>query len=444
KVTPSGMPEWTMINSVEVDPHNPGGVYIAGTRYKLGDYTPYLYYSGDYGATWKTITKGIDKLHFTRVLRADPEREGLLYAGTESGMYISFDNGSSWQPFQMNLPVVPITDLALKNNNLIAATQGRSFWVIDDLTVLHQLSEEVVNANQYLFEPMDAYRMDGGQARPSKTRGANHPGGVTVHFNVNEVPADSVEVALAFYEADGDLIRTYSTSAKEKSEKLEFEKGGNTFNWNMRYPDGVDFDGMVMWGANMRGPKATPGEYEVRLKVGETEQTQRFEILADPRSEATAEDLAAQFDFMMSVQDKVSEAHQAIIDLRDVRKQINDFVDRLPAGDAHAALREQAKNVTDQLTEVEKELYQTKNRSRQDPLNFPIRLTNKLGHLNRLADIGDFRPTAQSYDVKEEISRLIDEELIEYRRVMNQEVPKLNQLIRESNIDLISGPKAKP
>lgn len=443
-VTPKGMPEWMMFNSLEIDPFRKGGAYVAGTRYKLGDYTPYLYHTSDYGATWKLITKGIDKLHFTRVLRADPERDGLLYAGTESGMYISFDNGAAWQPFQMNLPMVPITDLALKNNNLIAATQGRSFWVIDDLTVLHQLSDEVLAADQYLFQPLDAYRMDGSQGRPSKTRGMNHPGGVTFHFNINELPADSVAVAIELYEKDGNLIRTYASDAKEKGEKLEFEKGGNTFNWNMRYPDGVDFDGMIMWWAGVGGPKAQPGTYEARLKVGDEEQVQTFEILPDPRSEATAEDMTAQFEFMKSVQDKVSEAHQAIIDLRDVKEQVNGFIERLPKGDNYAALREQAKMITESLTEVEENLYQTKNSSRQDPLNFPIRLTNKLAHLNSLVGIGDSRPTAQAYSVKEEISTLIDEELADYRRIMSQEIPKFNQLIRENQIDLITGPKAKP
>ncbi len=443
-VTPKGMPEWMMFNSVEIDPFRKGGAYVAGTRYKLGDYTPYLYHTSDYGATWKLITKGIDKLHFTRVLRADPERDGLLYAGTESGMYISFDNGAAWQPFQMNLPMVPITDLAIKNNNLIAATQGRSFWMIDDLTVLHQLSDEVLAADQYLFQPLNAYRMDGSQGRPSKTQGMNHPGGVTFHFNINEVPADSVAVALELYEEGGNLIRTYASDAKEKGEKLEFEKGGNTFNWNMRYPDGVDFDGMIMWWAGVGGPKAQPGTYEARLEVGDQEQVQTFEILPDPRSEATAEDMAAQFEFMKSVQDKVSEAHQAIIDLRDVKKQVNGFIERLPKGDNYAALREQAKVITESLTEVEENLYQTKNSSRQDPLNFPIRLTNKLAHLNSLVGIGDSRPTAQAYSVKEEISTLIDDELTNYRRIMNQEIPKFNQLIRENQIDLITGPKAKP
>ncbi|WP_367390112.1 glycosyl hydrolase [Lewinella sp. LCG006] len=443
-VTPKGMPEWMMFNSVEIDPFRKGGAYVAGTRYKLGDYTPYLYHTTDYGATWKLITKGIDKLHFTRVLRADPERDGLLYAGTESGMYISFDNGTNWQPFQLNMPMVPITDLTIKNNNLIAATQGRSFWMIDDLTVLHQLNDEVLAADQYLFQPLEAYRMDGSQGRPSRTQGMNHPGGVTFHFNINELPADSVAVALELYEEGGNLIRTYASDAKEKDEKLEFEKGGNTFNWDMRYPDGVDFDGMILWWAGVGGPKAKPGNYEARLKVGDEEQVQTFTILPDPRSEATPEDMAAQFEFMKSVQDKVSEAHQAIIDLRDVKTQVNGFIERLPKGDQYTALREQAKVITESLTEVEETLYQTKNRSGQDPLNFPIRLTNKLAHLNSLVGIGDSRPTAQAYAVKEEISKLIDDELADYRRIMGQEIPKFNQLIREQQIDLITGPKAKP
>ena len=165
-VTPAGMPEWMMINSVEIDPFNKGGLYIAGTRYKLGDYTPYLYKTEDYGQTWKRINSGIPSEHFTRVVRADPNQKGLLYAGTEAGMYVSFDDGASWSPFQMNLPIVPITDLAVKDNNLIAATQGRSFWLIDDLTPLHQLADASGKTN-YLYKPMDSYRMGGGNGRTS-------------------------------------------------------------------------------------------------------------------------------------------------------------------------------------------------------------------------------------------------------------------------------------
>ncbi len=434
-VTPSSMPEWMMINSVDVDPFREGGVYVAGTRYKLGDYQPYLYHTTDYGKTWKKITNGIPEDDFTRVVRADPDRQGLLYAGTESGMYISFDDGANWQPFQLNLPTVPITDLTIKNKNLIAATQGRSFWLIDDLTPLHQLSPEMANADMHLFKPMDSYRMGGSRAE-SKTAGTNHPGGVLVHFYMKEKPADSVAVELSFYEADGDLIRTYSSTAKEKSDMLKVESGANLFNWNMRYPDGKKFDGMIFWAAGVNGPMAVPGTYEVRLKVGDQEQSQTFELLKDPRSKATQEDLMAQFDFMQEVLDKVSEAHQAIIDLRDVRKQVKSFNMRLDK-EQHSDLLEKGKAIVKTLTEVEENLYQTKNRSGQDPLNYPIKLTNKLAHVNSLTGYGNFRPTQQAYEFKDEMMAAVDAELEKFRQVMDTELPAYNRMVRDAEIDLI-------
>lgn len=442
-VSPKSMPEWMMINSIEIDPFNAGGLFVAGTRYKLGDYTPYLYHTTDYGKSWKLITNGIDPLHFTRVLRADPDRAGLLYAGTETGIYISFDNGANWQPFQMNLPIVPITDLAIKNKNLIAATQGRSFWIIDDLSVLHQLSDELKNSNSFLFQPMDAYRMKGGQGKASRTQGENHPGGVNVHFYLKELPADSVEVSLGFYEKNGDLIRSFSTTAKEKADQLKIEEGGNTFNWNMHYPKGTDFEGMILWWGSLNGPKAIPGDYEVRLSVDGNTMSQPFKILKDPRSESTQADLEAQFSFIKEVQDKVSEAHQTIIDLRAIKTQVNAFTSRLDEeNEAHANIKEQATMLVDSLTSIEEALYQTKNRSNQDPLNFPIRLTNKLAHLNSLSSIGEFKPTKQAYAVKDELSALIDKELAAYKTLIEQELPKLNTLIKSSSIDLIAPPKS--
>ncbi|MEL6924232.1 MAG: glycosyl hydrolase, partial [Bacteroidota bacterium] len=177
-VTPAGMPEWMMINSIDIDPHQDGSAYVAGTRYKLGDYQPYLYKTKDYGATWTKITSGIPNDHFTRVVRVDPKRKGLLYAGTETGMYVSFDDGASWKSFQLNLPIVPITDLTIKNDNLVVATQGRSVWLIDDLTVLHQLDKGMANKNFHLFQPMPSYRMRGRQNKRNTREGLNHPGGV--------------------------------------------------------------------------------------------------------------------------------------------------------------------------------------------------------------------------------------------------------------------------
>ena len=437
-VTPGNIPEWTMINSIEVDPHADGTMYFAGTRYKLGDYTPYLYKTSNYGQTWQRIDGGIPRDEFTRVVRVDPARPGLLYAGTEKGMYISFDDGANWQSFQLNLPTVPITDLAIKEHNLIAATQGRSFWLIDDLTPLHQLDATVAAADWHLFKPVDAWRLEGsgGRGRSSKTAGDNHPGGVNFHYFLKEALPDSVVATLSIYEADGDLVRSWSTDADDRSKELELKTGGNVINWDMSYPDGVDFDGMILWWAGVSGPKALPGEYTVELKVGEEAQRRSFVLKADPRSEATLEDLRAQFVFMTEVRDKVSEAHEAIIDIRALRQQINDVKQRFDA-ETQEKLVAEADSIVNRLTRVEEALYQTRNRSGQDPLNYPIQLTNKLAHLNSLTGIGDFRPTEQAYAVKQEMEQRIDAELAKYLEVINVDIPQLNELIRENRVDVI-------
>ena len=441
-VTPAGAPEWMMWNSVEEDPFVKGGLFIAGTRYKLGDNTPYLFHTQDYGKTWKRIDQGIDRNHFTRVVRADPERKGLLYAGTETGMYVSFNNGANWQAFQLNLPIVPVTDLAIKDNNLIVATQGRSFWIIDDLRPLHQLNEEVAKADWYFFQPADSWRM-GGSTRESRTAGKNHPGGVNFHYFINEnVYSDTTVASLTIYDQAGDTIRHWATDAKNKAEKLTLKKGGNTINWNLDYPSGTKFDGMILWWAGVGGPMALPGEYTAVMEYDGKKKERNFKVAKDPRSTATDADLEAQFTFIKEVQDKVSEAHQAIIDLRKVKAQVSDFQGRLN--------KEAAKNVImygdsliTRLEEVEKALYQTKNRSNQDPLNYPIQLTNKLAHLNSLAGIGSFRPTEQSYALKAELTAKVDAELAKYRETMEQMIPTYNRMVREAKLDLISVPKAE-
>ncbi len=442
-VTPPDMPEWMMINSIDPDPFVEGGAYVAGTRYKLGDYTPYLYKTKDYGKNWELITQGIDEEHFTRVVRADPKRQGLLYAGTETGMYVSFDDGNNWSSFQLNLPIVPITDLAIKNDNLIAATQGRSLWMIDDLTPLHQLSEEVSSSDFYLYEPMPSYRMSGGQRKGSKTSGTNHPGGVMVHYYMKEKPADSVAVKLSFHEMDGKLIKEYSTTATERDKKLEVKESGNLFNWNMRYPDATSFKGMILWSGSMAGPAAVPSKYKVKLTVGDQSQEREFEILKDPRSETSIEGLQQQFDFLSEVNEKVSEAHEVIIDIRKVRDQLNHLSDQWKGDEDKKPLLEKAKEINKSMTEIEETLYQTKNRSGQDPLNYPIKLTNKLAHLNSLNGRGNFPPTQQSITVKNELTKAINAEIQKFEKIRSNDLSAFNRMVKENAVDAIVLDKKK-
>ncbi len=436
-VTPVGLPEWTQINSLEPSPYEDGGCYFAATSYKNGDYRPYLYKTTDYGKTWTKITNGINEEHFTRVVRADPKRRGLLYAGTESGMYLSFDDGANWQPFQLNLPIVPVTDLTIKNDNLIAATQGRSLWMIDDLTPLHQLNEGVAAKNFYLFKPTDSYRAQGFQAKNPRGEGLNHPGGVNVHFSIPKLDTAKTEVKIAFLEADGDLIREFSTKAKEAKDKFVVKEGANAFNWNMRYPDAKTFEGMIIWYATTSGPRAVPGDYKVRLTVATESQEQAFKILKDPRSASSQKDYESQFAFLKGNLDKMTEMHQTILDIRDIRTQLNGYTARLDSANAnHKPLIDKAKAMNKSMSEVEEALYQTKNRSSQDPLNFPIRLNNKIGHVAAIMG-GDYPPTDQAVQVNRELTAEADKWLAQFRKVKDMDLPEFNRMIREKGVDAV-------
>ena len=434
-VTPVNSPKYLMWNSVEPDPFVKGGLYAAGTLYKTGDFQPYMYKTKDYGKTWEKITNGIPNNHFTRVLRADPNKEKLLYAGTESGMYISFDDGISWNSFQLNLPLVPITDLTIKNNNLIAATQGRSLWLIDDLTPLHQLNKEVNNASMKLFKPIDSYRMGSPGRGTPRNAGKNHHNGVEVFFNIDDkILDDNTSVTLEFLDNEKKLIKKYDNQSDENALDINSEK--NSFVWNMRYDDAKGFDGLIMWAASLRGPIASPGQYYVKLTVNEKSEEQSFNILKDPRSNSTDEDLKEQFDFLLSVRDKVSDIHQTIIDIRSSRSQLIDLKSKI--SDKYPDMENSISDVISRITLIEEKLYQTKNRSGQDPLNFPIRLNNKLAHLTSVASVGNFKPTDQMYNVRDELIGLIDKELKMWEDIKENDLVKLNSTILENNIQLIT------
>ncbi len=442
KITPPAdlLPEWSMMNSIEFDPFNKGGIYIATTRYKLGDYNPYLFKSKDYGKTWTKITDGIDASHFTRVLRADLKRPGLLYSGTESGMYISFDDGNSWKPFQLNLPIVPITDLTIKNDNLIAATQGRSFWLIDDLTPLHQLNEEIAKKDAHLFKPMPSYRMGGGGGfgRPSRTAGKNHPGGVMIHFYLKDTL--NAATSLEIMDANAQLIKKFVTKPDKKLKEEQLPKlklGSNRFVWNMRYPDAEGFEGLIMWAGGLTGPRALPGNYKVKLTVnGKTMET-TFDLLKDPRTTGTATDIKEQFDFMIQVRDKLSETNKAIKKIRSAREQINRATETMKGKAELKDITDLAKTILDDMKKIEEALYQTKNKSGQDPLNYPVRLNNKLAALNSEANSSDFKPTVQTKAVYQEIAGKIDEQLTALNKIFNEQIPKLNEMVRAKQFNAV-------
>ena len=441
KLSVTGMPEWSMFNSIEFDPFTKGGAYVAATSYKSGDYKPYLFKTKDYGKTWAKITDGIDPTHFTRVVRADLKRPGLLYAGTEFGMYISFDDGATWKPFQLNLPIVPINDLTIKNDNLIAATQGRSFWLIDDLTPLHQLNDAVATSELHLYKPMPSYRMNGEQAGrrgQPKTEGINHPGGVMIHYFIKDTT--KAVASLEILENNGKQIKKFTTKPdkKAKEEQLTLKLGMNKFNWNMRYADAEGFDGIIMWAASLTGPKAVPGIYKAKLTVNGKFQETEFEILKDPRTSGTTADIKAQFDFSLAVRDKLSDTHKAIKKIRTAREQINRVTEPMKDKEEMKEINDMAKSILDDMKKIEEALYQTKNRSGQDPLNYPIRLNNKLGALSSEVDGSDYKPTEQVKAVYKEVTDKIDDQLNQLNKVMSDKVPKFNELVKQKQVSAIT------
>ncbi len=438
-VTPNAAPKNNMMNSIDVNPFVTGGAYVVGTSYKFGDNTPYIYKTNDYGKTWTLITNGIPAEEYVRVVRADPKRKGLLYAGTEKGMWISFDDGASWSKFQLNLPPVPIHDLVVKNDNLIAATHGRSFWMIDDLTPLHQMSKEIEARQSHLFKPMPSYRMAGGpgwRGPDRRLEGENHPGGVMMHFYISNLD-EKQEVKIEVMEVDGDIIQTYSSKSADRGTQLKVEKGGNRFVWNMRYPGYKTFPGLVFYSSPNLGPKAVPGKYKARLTANGQVSEQEFEILKDPRIATTPEEFQAQFDFLMKVRDKVSDAHQGILDIRKIKTDLDYVKSKVDDKPENKNLLEAMKKFQDELTVIENNIHQTKNQSVQDPLNYGIKLNNRLAHLMYEQAHGDFPPTKQGEEVRVELTKKIDNELNKLNALIDTNINSINEMIKEKGIEMV-------
>ncbi len=437
-VTPSKdiLPEWTMINSIESDPFNPGGLFVAATAYKLDDFSPYLFYTKDYGRSWKKIVNGIDKSHFTRVVRADNSREGLIFCGTESGMYISFNNGNEWSPFQLNLPIVPVTDLTIKNNDLIVATQGRAFWSFDYLNVLRSANNELLNNKFSLIQPLPAYRISGrSSSSVSLTAGQNKTSGVIFNFYLSDTT--DISFKLDIYDSNEILacsfikgIESIKTESHLPYQKAKLKKGFNELVWNMSYPGALRVKDMILWSGSLGGPKALPGLYRAIANVNGEASEISFEILKNPLSGTNKEDLQKQFDFLLGVRDKLSEVHQTILDIRLMKKNLGDIQNMLK-DEGDEELMKRIVNLKSSLLEIENELYQTKNRSSQDPLNYPIKLGNKLAALNGVVGTGEYAPTDQSYKVLEFLEKRIDIQLNRFNSIRINDISQLNKALGE-------------
>jgi len=472
-VTPPDLPEWSLICTIEVSPHDPAAAYLAATRYKHDDTRPYLYKTGDYGATWTAITNGIPEDDFTRVIRVDPGRPGLLYAGTETGVYVSFDDGASWRSFRGNLPVVPVYDLAVKEQDLVAATHGRSFWILDDLTPFHQVEDARPPSKTRLFAPRPTYRtlppLGAGRPRgPGKAyqialgyaaayyetktpegktirtlldAGANPPDGVMVTYYLEKDPDEPL--TLRFLDASGQEIKQFSSKAPDEPPPgapqpvAPAAAGLNRFAWNMRYPDATALPGDVATERSLSGPLAPPGTYRVELNVDGQTFTESFEIRKDPRVAATQQDLDEQFRLLSEIRDKLSETHAAIVGLRDVREQVEAWVKRTEGRPVGESVADAAKAITEKLGEIEQELVEQRVTTQLDMVHFPTRLNAKLAALPSVVSSADAAPTRQSHDVFADLSARIDQQLERWRDALEVDVAGFNALVRDAELPAV-------
>jgi hypothetical protein len=466
-VTPKGMPDWIRINAIDPSPFEAGTAYMAATNYQQDDFRPYLFKTTDYGKSWKKIVNGIPESHFTRAIREDPNRKGLLVAGTEFGIYISYDDGENWKSFQLNLPVTPVTDLMFHKGEkeLVVATQGRAFWIFDDMPMLYQFDPKQANEDVHLYQPKDAYRGGGGRGFGGGGRGAalaageNPPAGVVVYYALKDKPKGDLK--LEFLDSDGKLVHEYSTKPEggrpgagaaaataipeEGGEegfgppppaRVTAKPGMNKFVWNMHYPDATTFPGIIMWAAGVQGPRISPGHYQVRLTVDGKTETAGFEVKADPRLKTTPEDYAKQLSLALQLRDKLSETNSAVVRIREVRRQLETFANRDDKTVAAAA-----KSLIAKLTAIEEDLYQTKNRASEDPLNFPIKLNNKVAYVLGTVANSESQPTSQSYVVYEDLATEVNAKIRALNGLMTEDVAQFNKTVREANVPVVMVPK---
>jgi len=425
-VSPPDLPEWTTITSIDVSHHKRGTVYVSGEGHRVSDRTPYLYRTTDYGATWVKITSGIRMNDFSWVIREDPVRPGLLYAGTETGAYVSFDDGNTWQSLQRNLPPVLVMHLVVKDNDLVAATHGRGFWILDNIASLRAITPEVVAAPAHLFEIVPAIRnLRGGRGWTGLSKGArNPPRGVMIEYHLAQ--ETSSDVTLTITEENGEIIREF-TSASDDGSGPPSDAGMNRFVWDMRYPGTVmpppsgALDGFMSVDYSPPTPPiAPPGSYNARLTVDGEAFEQPFEIQKDPRVTASNADLRAQFDLMVSIRDRFTEVSDTVIRIREVRAQLEERR-REPSGESGA----RAEAILSELREIEGILMIWMGSEAHPMMWSPPGLTEKLSSLSGAVSSGDTKPTESMYAVFEDLSERYEVQRSRLNRIIEQEVEPL-------------------
>ncbi|MFW6331540.1 MAG: WD40/YVTN/BNR-like repeat-containing protein, partial [Gemmatimonadota bacterium] len=429
-VTPPQLLEHTRISMIDASPHDACTAYVAGNRYLLGDFGVYAYRTRDCGQSWTDISGEIPDGHFMRAIREDPVRPDLLYAATEKGVWVSWDDGERWQSLSRNLPVVQVSDLVVEDHDLVIATHGRSFWIMDDIDPLRQLGDADGVADVHLFEP----------ANP--VLGVS--GNLLVAYLLNE-PADELEVEIL--DGEGTVLRSWEAERPEEeageeetgersraASPLSLDQGLHTLTWNLRLEGATGFPDMILWAASTRyGPAVPPGDYRVRLTANGHTQERPFRIERDPRLPgATQADLVEQFRFSMEIQEKVTEANEAVRLIRGIEGQIEDRVDARP-DDQELASR--AGSLRAKLDAVEGEIYQVRNRSNQDPLNYPIKLNNRIAALLGVVQRAPARPTAQSYEVFEILSGELATQMARLREILNEDLSGFNALLEQRGLE---------
>jgi photosystem II stability/assembly factor-like uncharacterized protein len=453
-VTPKAMPEDGTVNMLDISAHQPGRVFLAVYRYRMDDFSPYIFRTNDYGENWDTLTggaNGIPETHPVRVVREDPDRKGLLYAGTEFGMFVSFDDGRHWQTLQLNLPHVPITDMLVHRQDLVIATQGRSFWILDDLTPLHQINDEIETSELFLFKPRDAHRIEGRGFRGGRAP-SPRPAGAVVYYYLNEKPDEKLH--LEILNNQGLVLRSFESKDKgdkkadddnqeQKEKPIPAEKGMNRFVWDLREQKLDIIKGSVMSLGYTGGNWVVPGTYKVRLCQGEAVQLERsFQVLKDPRlTQVTQADLEKQHELITNIKNKIAEIHNQIRTIRSVREQMKTVMGLAEKAGLDIDVKDTVDSIHEKLTAVEDELIQTKNEAGQDPLNFPPKIDNQFVYLYGHVNGAYGRPTEGSYQRYEDLVAELQPHIDKLQEILETDVASLNQTLREKGAGVVMVPR---